>query len=164
MKRFAILLCVMAVVSVGQALAAIDIEVRTSLAPNLYGTSVSNFATYQSNALNALENGLASYGDPALPSYYRQVPNGATISAYDDIVTGFTSWLGTTNPTGAFASEHGNRLTYGVSILGNGAQFSISQLSLVSNSTDATCFMRSSWSTGAVTPPGPVVLVGLLRQ
>jgi hypothetical protein len=113
--------------------AAIEIEVYASRAPNAFGSP--SFSTYQSNAIYALQNGLSSSGNPLLPSYYQQLADGATIDEHLNTVTGFNSWDGVAGPSGAFASELGNRLTFSLHILGNGEEFSISQLSFVGDSS-----------------------------
>ena len=124
--------------SAGSSLGAILIQVFPSPAPNAFGSPSWN-PGYVQNALNALENGLSSVGNPATtPTAYYQV---ATEGDRDNIVTGFPSWHGFANPGAmfgaAFANELGNRLHFGVHILGNGAQFSLSELSFDMESTDA---------------------------
>jgi hypothetical protein len=78
-------------------------------------------------------NGLTTYG-AAGPTQYNAVTG--PISAYAGIVTGFPSWDGSVDPTGAYANELGNRMTFGLTILGNGTQFSISELSFTAFSDD----------------------------
>jgi hypothetical protein len=135
MKRFMIVLCVVALASgiASTSMASVTIEVIPSLAPNGWGSP--SFAGYESNAVYAIEHGLSAYGDPTSPTYYQAAPSVLPISA--NIVTGFASWLGQANPTGAFAGEEGNRLHFGVHILGNGTKFSISQLYFSATSGDA---------------------------
>jgi hypothetical protein len=58
------------------------------------------------------------------------------MSVLNNIVTGFSSWNGVANPSGAYASELGNRLLFGLDVRGNGAEISIDQLSFVMSSTD----------------------------
>ena len=88
-----------------------------------------------SNALYAIPNGLNSYGTPGTPTYYQAAPATLPISA--NIVTGFASWNGSANPTGAFAGEEGNRLHFGLDIRGNGTtQFDLNDLTFSINSTD----------------------------
>jgi hypothetical protein len=123
--------CSLAIVPMA-AKSAITIDVTPSSAPNGYGSP--NYSGYVGNAIYALENGLASYGDPSSPSYYTQAP--AVMSVLNNIVTGFSSWNGVANPSGAYASELGNRLLFGLDVRGNGAEISIDQLSFVMSSTD----------------------------
>ena len=108
------------------------IQVTPSSGPNGYGSP--NYSGYAGNAIYALENGLASYGNPSSPSYYNQAP--AVMSVLNNIVTGFASWNGVANPSGAYASELGNRLLFGLDVKGNGNKISIDQLSFVMSSTD----------------------------
>jgi len=133
-----LLAAVLLVCSAGSSFSAILIQVFPSPAPNAFGSPSWN-PGYVTNALNALENGLISVGNPATsPTAYYRV---TTESDRDNIVTGFPSWKGFANPGAmfgaAFASELGNRLHFGVHILGNGTQFSLSQLSFDMESTDA---------------------------
>jgi hypothetical protein len=108
------------------------ISVYASPAPNAYGSP--SWGGYVSNAINALQNGLSSVGNPATdPTAYYQVTNG---TAYSNIVTSFPSWNGSADPTGAFAGELGNRLHFGVDIQGNGTLISLSELSFNMSSSD----------------------------
>lgn len=63
------------------------------------------------------------------------------VTGEEGIVTSFPSWLGTADPGTAFASafagELGNRMHCGVTILGNGQQFSISESGFTASSNDA---------------------------
>jgi hypothetical protein len=133
-----LLAAVLLVCSSGSSFGAILTQVFPSPAPNAFGSPSWN-PGYVQNALNALENGLSSVGNPATtPTAYYQV---TTEGDRDNIVTGFPSWKGFVNPGAmfgaAFANELGNRLHFGVHILGNGTQFSLSELSFDMESTDA---------------------------
>lgn len=117
---------------------AFVITVTPSLAPNAYGSP--SFAQWQANAFTALKNGATSAGDPTSPTYYHAQ---STVDASQTIVTGFPSWLGQVDPGTAFgaayANEYGNRMTFGLSIVGqNGAQFSVSELGFDSSSNGST--------------------------
>jgi hypothetical protein len=120
----------------GPSFAAVLMEEFASPAPNAFGSP--SFAGWRDNALNALENGLLTVGDPnATPAaYYRVTQEGDR----DNIVTGFPSWRGFANPGtlfgAAFANELGNRVHFGVHILGNGTQFALSGLSFNMHSSD----------------------------
>jgi hypothetical protein len=103
-----------------------------SPAPNFFGSP--SFAGWAANAIDALQNNLSSVGNPATdPTAYYQVTTGTDSS---NIVTGFPSWNGVANPGGAFASELGNRLHFGLLIVGNGTLFSLSELSFNMHSSD----------------------------
>lgn len=110
---------------------SLKIVVVPSLAPNAYGSP--SFADYQANALHALQNGLTSYGDPASPANYQSISGAIPVS--NAIVTGFGSWMGNADASGAYANEYGNRVTFGVDISSSG-KFSISQLSFSAASSD----------------------------
>jgi hypothetical protein len=117
------------------AMADITITVLPSIAPNADGSP--SFAGYLANANYALENNLSSLGTPGTPTYYSQLSNGATVQGGDAAVTSFHSWQGQLNPTGAFANEDGNRIHFGVEIVGTkGSTFSLSQLRAVMTSSD----------------------------
>jgi len=123
--------------SAGSSFGSVLIQVFPSPAPNAFGSPSWN-PGYVQNALNALENGLSSVGNPATsPTAYYQV---TTETDRNNIVTSFPSWQGFANPGAmfgaAFANELGNRLHFGVHILGNGTQFSLSGLAFDMESTD----------------------------
>ena len=138
-----LVVCALAIVPMA-AKSAITIDVTPSSAPNGYGSP--NYSGYFGNAIYALENGVASYGDPSSPSYYTQAP--AVMSVLNNIVTGFSSWNGVANPSGAYASELGNRLLFGLDVRGNGTEISIDQLSFSMASTDGNT-LGYSYSLGS---------------
>lgn len=119
------------------AMADITISVTPASAPNAFGSP--SYAGWYANANYAIENGLSTYG-AAGPSQYNAAPS--TMDYSQNFVTSFNSWQGQTNPGTAFGpaygSELGNRLAFGVHVLGNGQQFSISQLSFQGTSTDGS--------------------------
>jgi hypothetical protein len=118
--------------------------VSPSLAPNAYGSP--SFAGYQANALYAVGNGLPSYGDPASPTYFQTI--SGPISVASAIVTGFSSWKGNADGSGAYANEYGNRVTFGVDITSHVGKFSISQLSFSASSDDATNSLGFGYNVG----------------
>lgn len=154
-KWFALTSAVLGLVAgaANQARADIVITVTPSLAPNAYGSP--SYAGYVSNAITALEKGLSSYGTPDTPSYYQALTNGSAISANQNVVTGFYSWLGQTDPGTvfgpAFAQELGNRLLFGLSIVGttNADKFSISNLSFTETSSDPGNTLGFSFGAGS---------------
>jgi len=123
--------------------------VYPSVGPNGFGSP--SYSTYVSNAIYALLNGLSSYGDPSLPSYYTQQ---SLIPLDEMIVTGFPSWDAQADPGTvfgpAFAGEYGNRPLFGVIIdAGPGLpSISISELSIVMSSNDPGGSLNWSWPTG----------------
>jgi hypothetical protein len=121
-----------------------SIVVSPSLAPNAFGSP--SFSTYQSNAVYAINNGLSSYGDPSSPTYYEQITGPVSVASA--IVTGFPSWRGNANVSGAYASEYGNRVTFGVDIMSS-TKFSISQLSFSATSDDASNSLGFAFAAGA---------------
>ena len=123
---------------------AITIYVIPSSAPNAFGSP--NYSAWNDNAVYALENGLVSHGDPGSPSYYTQAP--LVMSVMNNIVTGFPSWNGAAQPAGAYASELGNRLQFGLDVRGNGTKISIDQLGFSGVSTDAGNTLAFSWAAG----------------
>lgn len=127
----------------------ITITVIPALAPNVYGSP--NWNAWVSNATTAIQNGYASYGDPASPSYYQQAPG--VISVTNDIVTGFPSWEGLADPGdtfgAAYSQELGNRLQFGIDIKGGTNLISISQLSFMAQSTDPGNTLGFSFGEGS---------------
>lgn len=126
------------------------IQVIPSITPK--GPSAS-FDGYSVNAQNALENGLNAIGDPATqPTAYQSANAIGTdqfeVATRDLIISSFPSWRGQAAPTGAFANEQGNRLHFGLHILGDGTRFSLAQLEFESSSDifnpDLTVFTAAS--------------------
>lgn len=130
------------------AASAAEIVVATSLAPNVFGSP--SYAGYVSNALAGLHAGASSYGDPNSPTFYQVTSD---VRSDQVIVTGFPSWMGEvdpgTNVGGAYASELGNRMHFGVRIDGQGSQFSISQLGFSATSTDPFNALAFGFGPGA---------------
>jgi hypothetical protein len=126
--------------SASMAMGAASISVYPSLAPNATGSA--SWSAYEANAMSALESGASTAGTPGTPSYYSQVASGTRVSTGSYIVTDFKSWLGYADPGTAFgaayANEVGTRVHYGLHINGNGAKFSVSQLSFALLYNDAT--------------------------
>lgn len=124
----------------------ITIAVFPALAPNRWGSPSWN--AWSSNAVTAILNGYAAYGDPALPSYYQQITNAVPVT--NNLVTSFPSWKGVADPGTVFgpnfANELGNRLTFGMDIKGGTNLISISQLSFIMASTDPSNTLNWSYS------------------
>jgi hypothetical protein len=143
-------LALTAVLSLGAsaAQAGIDITVTPWLAPNAFGSP--SFAPAAANAVDALYNGQTSGGAAGTPSFFQAQSN---VQASETIVTDFASWKGQLNPGvtvgAAFANEYGERMTFGLSIVGTGGtMFSISQLSFNAVSNDANNILGFSFGTG----------------
>ncbi len=116
----------------GAVASSITITVVPTLAPNMDGSP--NWDAWVANSLTALENNESSAGTPGTPSYYQAVTGPVADS--QTIVTDFSSWMGQADPAAPYDGEYGNRLTFGLAILGNGTQFSISQLGFDASSND----------------------------
>ena len=127
---------------------AATITVTPTLAPNAFGSP--SYAGWVQNINSALHDGLTAKGDPTQPTYFKAQ---STVTAREGIVTGFPSWKGVADPAAAlgaqYGSELGNRMHFGVRIDGDGSQFSISQLSLVMNSSDPANGLQYSVAAGA---------------
>lgn len=111
------------------AFAEISVTVTPSLAPNYFGSPSWN--GYAANAVYAIQHGLASYGDPGLPTYYYQADHFAPSEA---IATAFPSWMGRVDPGTvfgpAYGNERGNRMHFGLHILATGGEaFELDDLS-----------------------------------
>lgn len=126
---------------------AVQIDVIPWLAPNGWGSPSFNGA--EANAVQAMYQGLTSYGTPGTPTYFQAQSN---VTSAEAIVTGFPSWLGRTDPGAvfgpAFAGELGNRMTFALRIDGQNSQFSISQLSLSTSSSDPSNLLAWNWAAG----------------
>ncbi len=104
------------------------IDVVASSAPNFFGSP--SWTDYAAAAVFSLENGAGSVGDRNTdPTAYEPFADGMFISANEMIVSNFASWRGQANPPAPFDQERGNRLHFGLHILGDGTmQFSMSQV------------------------------------
>lgn len=124
------------------------ITVTPSVAPNAFGSP--SYAAYVANAVGALHDGQTSRGDPNLPSYYQAQSN---VLASQVIVTSFATWLGQQDPGtvfgAAYANELGNRMHFGLTIDGNGGQFSIAQLGFSAVSDDPGGSLDFGFATGS---------------
>jgi hypothetical protein len=126
------------------------ITVYPSVAPNKFGSP--SWPGYVANAVNTagtggIQSGGTPVGDPALPTYYSTTTTSKTS---DMIATDFPSWRGFANPGSvfgpAFANEVGNRLTFGVHILGGGSTFTVNQVNFDIESTDPSNVVSFSGS------------------
>jgi len=134
---------------------AITMEQFPTSAPNSLGSP--SFAGWTTNAINGLENNISTVGNPQTdPTAYYRVSN---LGDRGNIVSGgFTSWHGVADPGTvfgpAFANELGNRLLFGLHILGNGTQFRLSNLSFALHSSDPSDTFQQidNFSTDSYTP------------
>jgi hypothetical protein len=126
----------------------VSITVDATLAPNAYGSP--SYDAWIANAADAMQNSLASYG-AAGPTQFNAV--NSPLPTADNLVTGFPSWLGQANPTGAYANELGNRASFvGLINGGSGApSISIANLGFTTTSSDAGNFLGNTWATGSLT-------------
>lgn len=132
MKRTFLLALAVLVAAVPAAFAdGISMQICYAVAPNAYGSP--SFPGYAANAMIGLENGCTAEGDPNSPTGYTPI---TSLLASELMVTSFLSWAGQVNPTGAFANEEGSRLEAGLIVLGNGTQFSLSELNYSMQSSD----------------------------
>lgn len=128
--------------AVGLMLAAaapadISMTVVPSSAPNASSGSPS-WAGYVTNALYALENGISTVGDRNTdPTAYTVAP--AVVLGGELMVTSFNSWRGVAFPGAPFANEYGNRMHFGLHLVGDGStQFRINDLTFNLYSSDST--------------------------
>ena len=99
------------------AQAQLVMNVRPSSAPNVFGSP--SWASYNTNALNSLSGNLGNIGNRNTdPTAYEIA--GPYIDPGDVIVSGFSSWRGVANSPAPFNAEFGNRLHFGLSIVGGG--------------------------------------------
>jgi hypothetical protein len=100
-----------------------------------------NLLTYRDRALQSLESGVGSAGnpftDPAAYAIATQATPGDLINSNGGGGSTFHSWEGQANAAGAYSSEFGTQLFFGLRILGNGTKFNISNVSFDGVSTDA---------------------------
>lgn len=137
-----------------------DLTVFMSLssAPNSSAPSPSYEGYLANMKASATSNGFVSTGDRTIDPTAFEVLSGNTIGFQDVYVTDYHSWLGTANPTGAFANEYGNRLQFnmiaiahpGVHLTLSGINFSISSAaepSLAGVYTSLGDYSHSTYST-----------------
>lgn len=122
---------------------AITIDVTPWVAPNAYGSPSYDAAV--ANAVYALYHNLNSYG-AAGPEQFNAQSN---VTASEVIVTGFNSWRGVAAPGAPYQFELGNRMHFGLLINGQGSQFSISQLSFATTSSDPLNGLAWNWDLGS---------------
>lgn len=115
------------------AKADIQITQYPSAAPNVFGSP--SWTGYQTNALNSLQSGSGNIGDGSSPTDYLQLSGGYLPGMIE--VTNYSSWLGTANPGGAFASELGNRLHFGAIITDTSGTFDLRDVSFNLSSSDS---------------------------
>jgi hypothetical protein len=114
---------------------AINIYVYPSSAPNAYGSP--SWAGYVTNALNALENNLATVGNRSTdPTAYERAP--AYVPGGEIAVTTFKSWRGLVEPNAPFHNELGNRMHFGLHIVAAdpNSTFTLQQLTFELHSSD----------------------------
>jgi len=166
---FAALICTSALFIGAPAYGAgITISVIPTLAPDIFNSpSYFGVPGWENNSVTALMGGtfegmnsptsatppLTQFGDPTMPTNYQAQ---STVVAEQAIVTdaNFPAWMGQANPTGNFANETGDRMTFGLIINGNGTKFSISQLGYYSCSNDTANLQ------GACSAANPTGLLG----
>lgn len=112
------------------------VEVVASSAPNFLSSP--SWSDYATAAVFSLENGAGNIGDRNTdPTAYEQFSDGMLISSNEMIVSNFASWRGQANPPAPFNLERGNRLHFGLHILGDGTmQFNMDQVEYEITSDD----------------------------
>ena len=97
----------------------IVMEVVASPAPNFFGSP--SWSGYLSNAMNSLENGLGEIGDRTTdPTAYETFEENEAVSVWELIVSSFGSWRGVAGPSAPFDNEFGNRVHFGLHVVGDG--------------------------------------------
>jgi len=112
----------------------IDVTVYPWLAPNAYGSP--SFEPASQNVEQAIMNGVLTGGTAGTPTYVQLGDGSLTVTSAQGVVTGFPSWMGVAEPGGAYSAEYGNRMTFAFAAVGNGVQFSASEVSFNAVSTD----------------------------
>lgn len=113
------------VAAAGMSFGAPTITVIPSIGPSSVAASG---VTYDANALQALRQGLTTFGTAGTPGFYGQLTGDASANQVIDTFGLFNSWLGIANPSTPFENEYGNNLYFGVVINGGLQSFSLSQL------------------------------------
>lgn len=107
-------------------------------APNAFGSP--SWPGFVAIAMPAIDAGSGDVGDRSTdPTAYDEYAMGAAIDVTELIVTSFPSWRGLANPSAPFDAELGNRLHFGLNIIGDGVtQFRLQDLSFEMTSDDST--------------------------
>ncbi len=127
------------------------INVYPAYAPK--GPTAPSWSDYVTNATEAIRLGVGQVGDPSVsPSAYEWVTTPAT--PLEMIYTNFNSWRALAAPAATFASlpaafrsEFGNRIHFGLHIVGDGTKsFSLEDLSWKLDSSDDTNYFDQDGS------------------
>lgn len=134
----------------------VDVSVYAASSPV---TMSSSMVTWAQNATYALRNGLSDAGGDITqtPTAYERAAD--SMSVYDMAYSqSFHLWRGVVSPTGAFANEWGNAITFGLAAVATGdAQLSLNQIrgDIYAAGTPATnglhyviSFQNSSYGNG----------------
>lgn len=138
----------------------VSIQVFPSLAPNFFGAP--SYTGWETNSLAAIEAGTVGSFDPinqSAPTDPTQYTGQITqMLAWQNVATNFNAWYGVAAPNALgplLTMELGNRLTFGVRIVGDSAQFGnggqirLRDLSFVISSSDGanTFGFSGDWDT-----------------
>ncbi len=164
------------VVAVGALFALLRVASATpitiTITPSV-GPAVNDpaYTQYAANSIFGQMNGTTVSNQATDPAAY--APTSSLTVAQMVYTADYNSWMGTADPTGPFANEHGNALYFGVNIQGNGNTFSLAQLNEMVNSSDPTnyfhdvfSYSQSSYSKflQGITPSGQVITSGPATQ
>ena len=101
----------------GSSYADFSFEVYASPGPNFFGSP--NWNGYVANAMASIEDDLGNIGDREIdPTAYEIFSEGQIVSANELIVSSFASWRGVADPSSPFDLENGNRLHFGLHLVG----------------------------------------------
>ncbi|MGI9516650.1 MAG: PEP-CTERM sorting domain-containing protein [Pirellulaceae bacterium] len=106
-------------------------------APNVFGSP--SWPGFVAIGMPAIDAGTGDVGDRNTdPTAYDEFAMGEVINVTELIVSAFPSWRGLANPAAPFDMERGNRLHFGLNIIGDGVtQFRLEDLSVLITSDDA---------------------------
>ena len=129
----------------------VTITTYATLAPNFFGSP--SFPTWAANGIYAAENGLTTFGS-AGPTQFN-VASTSPLPVADSFVTGYPSWLGVADPTGADASELGTRPSFVGIINGNGGLITIDDMGFFADSSDPGDNLGVDFPSNAADPSDP---------
>ena len=117
--------------------AAFSLTVYPSSAPNFFGSP--SWSQYGLNAVNSIENGLGDIGNPATdPTAYAQFSNLDELNVTNAAVASVPGfWQGDLGQSSPFDQERGNRIHFGLHIVGDGSfQFQLDDVCFKLTTTD----------------------------
>ncbi|SPE38835.1 exported hypothetical protein [Candidatus Sulfopaludibacter sp. SbA3] len=111
--------------------ASVTMYMVISDGPSVYSSS---FQQYESNGVQALMQGITSFGTPGTVGFYQSLGSSASIGAGCAITTNdgggnsFASWCGQTSPSAPYTSQTGNAIYFGLGLVSTSGTFTLGDI------------------------------------